>query len=294
MKGRPRHRRSAFVHVCLAWCLAMSLGACASLPSGDARLAHAEQLAHTPGWAASLIATPAMNLRAWTPRTLTQADTLTIYIEGDGLSWVTSDQASDDPTPVDPIGLQLALRDPGRQAVYLARPCQYLTDAQREQACTRADWLEGRFSARLQQSMSAAVDVLKQRYAARQLLLIGYSGGGAMAALLAAQRHDVSMLITLAGNLDHRAWTQLHRLTPLTGSLNPADYIGPLTGVRQFHLVGDRDRNIAPELIDNFAAAFPAAHRPVVYTVAGFDHQCCWVAQWPAYWSAIMQRSKGD
>jgi hypothetical protein len=44
-----------------------------------------------------------------------------------------------------------------------------------------------------------------------------------VASLVAARRHDVVRLVTVAGNLDHLAWTTLHGVSPLTGSLNPAD-----------------------------------------------------------------------
>ncbi|GAB2181920.1 hypothetical protein DLREEDagrD3_21430 [Denitratisoma sp. agr-D3] len=48
---------------------------------------------------------------------------------------------------------------------------------------------------------------------ARRLTLVGYSGGAA--ALLAARCSDVVRLVTIAGNLDHRAWTRYHHITTL-------------------------------------------------------------------------------
>jgi hypothetical protein len=59
-----------------------------------------------------------------------------------------------------------------------------------------------------------AVDALKQRYGAQEIVLVGYSGGGAVAALVAARRTDVVRLVTVAGNLDHLAWTHLHSVPP--------------------------------------------------------------------------------
>jgi len=48
-----------------------------------------------------------------------------VYIEGDGNSWKNKYTLSDNPTPKQPIALQLALQDPHHQVIYLARPCQY-------------------------------------------------------------------------------------------------------------------------------------------------------------------------
>jgi pimeloyl-ACP methyl ester carboxylesterase len=63
---------------------------------------------------------------------------------------------------------------------------------------------------------------LKQRSGSTRLTLVGYSGGGTIAVLLAARRSDVAEVITVAANLDVGYWTQRDGLSPLTGSLDPA------------------------------------------------------------------------
>ena len=50
---------------------------------------------------------------------------LNIYLEGDGLAWVSRREPSRDPTPDNPIGLRLAAIDPAPNVIWLARPCQY-------------------------------------------------------------------------------------------------------------------------------------------------------------------------
>ena len=47
-----------------------------------------------------------------------------------------------------------------------------------------------------------AIDTLKQQFQSEEIVLVGYSGGGAIAALVAARRADVADLISVAGNLD--------------------------------------------------------------------------------------------
>lgn len=211
---------------------------------------------------------------------------LTVYLEGDGLAWETPAQPSHDPTPVSPTGLQLALADPGAGPVaYLARPCQFT--AGRDPACTEAYWTGWRFAPEVVEAAGQALDALKARFGAARLRLVGFSGGGALAALLAARRGDVAQLVTVAGNLDHRAWTVRHRLEPLVGSLNPADYRADLANVPQWHFSGARDRVVPPAMAQDFAAGLGTGSQTQVIVVPGYDHHCCWTQDWPRLLSVI-------
>ena len=102
--------------------------------------------------------------------------------------------------------------------------------------------------------------------------------------LLAARRHDVMELITVAGNLDHRAWTACHHLPPLTGSLNPVNEREALQRVHQWHFVGGKDRVIPPHLVESFAAMFTVDSQPKVHVEPTYDHHCCWVENWQRLW----------
>ena len=73
----------------------------------------------------------------------------------------------------------------------------------------------------------------------RSVVLIGYSGGGVLAVLIAPQVPG-SAVVTIAANLDVEAWARWHQYTPLSGSLNPATQ-PPLDALHEWHLVGDRD-----------------------------------------------------
>lgn len=253
--------------------------ACATIPSPTERRAIAESLAAGHDWQASVLPAGGFDLVAYAPRHIHAAESLTVYIEGDGFAWVTGARPSNDPTPRDPLALRLALAQPFGNAAYMARPCQYV-DAARV-GCEQRYWTGSRFSAQVVLAQSQALDILKRRFGAQRLTLVGYSGGGAIAALLAARRSDVERLITVAGNLDHRAWTDHHRLRPLSDSFNPADEAGALRDVRQWHFAGENDAVIPPGLAKGYAQRFPADHRPVVLVEPGFDHHCCWVENWP-------------
>jgi hypothetical protein len=92
----------------------------------------------------------------------------------------------------------------------------------------------------------------------------------------------VEALITVAGNLDHRAWTRWHKISPLSESLNPADAWRELQAVRQLHLVGADDSVIPPAIVSSYVQHFPAGAKPGMRIIDGFDHHCCWAEQWPA------------
>lgn len=252
---------------------------CATIPSPEERRVIADSLAVGHDWQAGVLPVDGFDLVAYAPRRIQAADTLTVYIEGDGFAWVTGVRPSSDPTPRDPLALRLALAQPFGNAAYLARPCQYV-DAARS-GCRQRYWTGSRFAAEVVHAESLALDSLKRRFGAQRLTLVGYSGGGAIAALLAARRGDVERLITVAGNLDHRAWTAHHRILPLAGSLSPSDETEALRGVRQWHFAGDKDMVIPPGLAKGYAQRFPVGAQPVVQVESGFDHRCCWAESWP-------------
>ncbi len=272
---------------CAVW-LCLFLVGCATVPSPAERRGVADTLAAQQGWGAVILPAGQFDLVAYLPTSLPhspgEANRLTAYLEGDGLAWITATHPSFDPTPRDPLGLHLALAQPEGAAAYLARPCQYV-DGERRQCASRY-WSEQRFAPEVIAATNQAIDTLKQRFVAKRLTLVGYSGGGAVAALVAARRDDVDQLITVAGNLDHAAWTTYHRIHPLAGSLNPVDQIATLRQLRQWHWVGGKDENITPALVQGFANRFPADRRPVVRVESGFDHRCCWAAEWPRLWRA--------
>ncbi|ATQ77842.1 alpha/beta hydrolase [Massilia violaceinigra] len=245
------------------------------------RLQQADALAGAAGWERSTLAAGSFALTVWSPAAAQRAATLTVYMEGDGMAWLNPSTVSPDPTPVQAMALQLALRHPVGAVAYLARPCQFQAGAL-PAACRSAVWTDARYSPQVIDSMNAALDQLIQRTGARRLILVGYSGGGVVAALLAARRADVVLLLTVAANLDTAAWARLQHLSPLAGSLNPADYAAQLARVPQQHWVGTDDKVVPPGVLASYAARFPAGARPRVTVVPGFSHGCCWQAGWAA------------
>lgn len=236
-------------------------------------------LAAGAGWQEEAFRTPTFQLRGWSKGLAAGSRTLVVYIEADGSPWVTRFKLANDPTPRDPVALKLAVKEPAPAVLYLARPCHHTRKT--DPKCHPAYWSTHRYAPEVVTAVSAAIDAAKARAGAAQVRLIGYSGGGAVAALVAAGRRDVSGIVTVAANLDHAAWTAHHKVSPLTGSLNPADRAAKLQGVRQVHYVGAKDRIVPRKIVEAYARRMTDRASTRIVEMKGFDHGCCWERAWP-------------
>lgn len=266
--------------VCIALVLLSELAGCTDF-SPQARRDKAQGVAEQAGWVRKDLQEQHFTLVTYRPAALarSQSAVLTIYVEGDGLAYSEPGLASDDPTPLHAVALELALRHPAAAVAYLARPCQFQQTLPPQ--CRQAYWTARRYSPEVVEDMAQAVEQLKAEAMAKQVVLVGYSGGGAIAALVASRRHDVARLVTVAANVDTEAWVRLRQLQPLAGSLNPADQAQMLQSVPQLHFVGGRDRVVDVEVLRAYQSHFPASARPPVREIPDYDHHCCWSQRWP-------------
>ena len=200
-------------------------------------------------------------------------DTLHVYIEGDGRPWLGKRQVSPDPTPMNPLMLQLMASD-NSASIYLGRPCYFnLPDPN----CGARWWTGARYGEQVVASLSSVLDDVSSRY--KQIILIGHSGGGTLAMLLAARRNDVVGVMTLAGNLDINAWADYHGYTPLELSLNPADEPALHDGIAQRHFIGEEDLIVNAQMLSHAIERQPPGTRLEV--IENADHDCCWDEDWP-------------
>jgi hypothetical protein len=209
-----------------------------------------------------------------------------VYIEGDGRAWATRSRLSSDPTPDNAVALALAVKDPHPSVVYIARPCQYL-DAGDLATCAPKYWSSHRFATEVLVAFNALLDEVTKAGVSMtpvRLGLVGYSGGGTLAAFLAIARSDVDWLVTVAANLDHQAWTAFHQVSPLQGSRSLVNEFSQLAKIRQCHLLGQYDEIVPPPLARAFLSKLRDISSPGLVswkTIAEFDHGCCWPTLWP-------------
>ena len=262
------------------------MSGCAT-PSPAERAAHGFQLAAAQGWTPLRLSTERFDLQAFVPPGLAASSPrrLAVYIEGDGLAWVDRSTPAFAPTPADPLALRLAMAHADGPAVYIGRPCQY-TEGAAFRHCHPRYWTSHRFAPEVIAALGQGLQQLKQFSGARELVLVGYSGGAVVAALLAAQRNDVAAWVTVAGPLDTDAWTQTQGLSPLRDSLNPVAMANTLATKPQWHFAGRSDTVVPPTVLQRFlevqaASGHPRAVLPEVLWLEGFDHGCCWVDAWP-------------
>lgn len=232
------------------------LGGCQS-PGPAQAISSVRQLASSHGFTEARIDSGRFALTVYHRGFDSHASRLVVYIEGDGRAFISRRRVSANPTPREATALRMALADPSAAVAYIARPCQFLEPL--PSSCEPRWWTTHRYAAEVIDAMDQAISELQQRAGSDTTGLVGYSGGGVVAALLAQRRSDIDWLVTVAANLDHAAWTDWHEDTPLSGSLNPADEPEKLADLPQLHLAGSDDETVPPALVAGFVRRLPVA-----------------------------------
>jgi len=266
--------------------LALLLGAYLSLIGCTSPQQRLVALADGSGLHVERLGSTALPILGLAPARSAPDGRLRVYLEGDGRAWATATQPSLDPTPRNLLVPRLALNDPGYVA-YLGRPCQFGKGS----GCTVAIWTSARFGSAVIASFQVALDELKRRYQVRQFELVGYSGGAAIALLLAERRQDVVAVQTLAGNLDPQAWTALQHLQPLSESLDPLARPEALRAIPQRHLVGRLDTVIPAALVDGYRRKVGGGCLQLVTVEA--DHAQGWEQVWQQWRSQPLPCASG-
>ncbi len=259
----------------VAW-LTLAVSGCVTLPAGMSEQDVADRIAAGAGLTARVEHAGGFALRTYARGLAGATGPVRVYIEGDGRPW-RGRRPPRDPTPLDPMGLRLAARDPSSAVLWVGRPCMYLPEPARR-GCDVRWWTSHRYAREVVEALDQVVS--RAVGPGRRVVLLGHSGGGALATLLAARRDDVDALITVASPLDLAYWTENGRMTPLHGSLDPVDVAHLLAGLPQRHLCGGRDSVVAPEVVRRFLRAIPAPNRARMEEYPEHDHSCCWDRDW--------------
>lgn len=202
-------------------------------------------------------------------------DRLHVYIEGDGTPWIDGNVIAIDPTPKDPLALRLMLLDTA-YSVYVGRPC-YLGMIGGVH-CEPDVWTFGRYSVDVVESMAAAIGSIIADGEYSHVNLIGYSGGGAIAVLVASRIPAVTSVVTVAANLDTDEWIRIRGFLPLHNSLNPANNEPLPSTIAHVQLAGRQDEVVPLSVTESFRRS---GHQFELWIYDDFDHRCCWERAWP-------------
>ena len=268
---------SAAVSFCLLCCIA----ACAGRE--DYR-EHAVTLTAPHGFSQRVISAPPFDIFALVKNSA-PTQPWRVYLEGDGQSYIGY-QLSPDPTPSGTTVLDLLIADPSPNILYLARPCQFVSPA----ACKPKYWSTARYGEDVLHSLQSAITQITGP--AAPVELVGYSGGGTIAVLLATRMPNVTGVRTLAANLSVREQTAHFNLSPLSESLDPIDYVSALRSVPQIHLIAaEDDKIIPPETVEHYADALHSSCAQFI-KVDGVRHTGPWQAAWQQWQSVPFQACK--
>jgi pimeloyl-ACP methyl ester carboxylesterase len=198
---------------------------------------------------------------------------LHVYIDGDGTPWEHESWPAEDPTSRNPLILNMMVQDK-TASILLGRPCYHGLNT--IAACEESFWTSRRYAQEVVDSMAVALNRWLEKHPFKKVVLIGYSGGGSLAVLMAEKIPQVSTVVTFSANLDVDEWSKAHGYPTLNESLNPiAQKILPKR-IKQLHLAGADDDVVPAYIVKSYADQQNADFR--VYPE--FDHQCCWEKAW--------------
>ena len=289
-------QRNAYPHLFLS--LLLTLTSCAgplSRREPASRIAQAQDLAQSGGFAQTVL--PSQPHPLWSYMRLkpgAHSDTIYVYIEGDGVLQINQygqSCLSEDPTPSPQLPLMLATWHgqfaPEDSIIYLARPCQFTYQARRDR-CVQMDWLKGRYGSKALESFHSALDAVREKvHKPLKFHLIGYSGGGTLAMLLANTRKDIAHVTTLAANLDHETFFRMHQETYPPPAFDLVSNPSQIASIPQYHVVGAADPIVPESLLKAYLRKLPAERKAVeMEVIQGQNHRD--VEGWQRIWQRLL------
>lgn len=251
---------------------------CATLPNPTQRAALAQALAEKAGFTPLHLKAAPFTYTAWL-HTPEQADTLRVYIEGDGITWQQGNTPSPDPTPAAPTALKLATLDNAPMVAWMPRACQYT--GRHDDICSPQYWTAARYAPEVVSSFSKALDALKTRTHAKNLELVGFGGGGGLAMILAQKRPDIKSIRTIAAVLDTTAFTRYNGISLMKDSINPGAHIGRVAQIPQIHFAAARDWVMPPQVTESVLYHMPHPNCAQLRIIPKLTHEGPWAPVWP-------------
>jgi len=213
------------------------------------------------------------NFKIYTLQKITDpAKPFRIYIEGDGHAYISRTQPSSNPTPENPLLLNLISEDDSANIIYLARPCQFVADHK----CEERYWTTDRFSP----EVIGSIDEVIKDFRNKKIELVGYSGGAEIAIFIASKNPNVISVRTIAGNIDPETFTQYHNVTPLKLPDSYGRTIKAMSKIPQIHFIGSSDRIVPGIIAEKYMEKQENNSCTTLVKVAGASHSEGWQKNW--------------
>jgi hypothetical protein len=201
-----------------------------------------------------------------------------IYLEGDGLVINKHGEVAFNPSPTDPMALRLAVVD-NRQIskIVINRPYHYFSNTN----ANSKYWTTARYSPEIIRAILETIKTYQQKFKFETIEIVAYSGGAAVALLLASHLNNITRIVSFAGNLDHVNWTKYHDAQPLFESLDPLQDKAAIAKIPQTHFVGESDDNTTVDLAQTYKQKV-SSDNIIIVPIPGFSHD----SNWPQIWQA--------
>ena len=226
------------------------------------------------GFNSFFVKTAQFQHQIYTTKNIKEGGVLHVYLDGDGTPWIRNRWIADDPTARNPLILRLMSQDK-QPSILLGRPCYY--GLSQSFGCDNKYWTSHRYSKTVVQSMSHALNSWLEQYKFNEIVLIGYSGGGSLAILMADCIEKIKKVVTVAANLNVKTWSEYHGYATLNNSLDPSDVVRLNASIQQYHFAGKEDEVVPAFIIKQYADDQKNAQ---YFELAGKDHVCCWESEW--------------
>tara|TARA_R110001599_G_scaffold185680_1_gene379920 strand:+ start:2964 stop:3740 length:777 start_codon:yes stop_codon:yes gene_type:complete len=202
-----------------------------------------------------------------------------VFIEGDGRPWQQYNRIAFEPTPDKPLLLEWFLAT-DYSSIYLGRPCYFDLN---DQHCSPYWYTHGRYSEPVVESL---VQILQKIFTDTKLVLVGHSGGGTLAVLIAEKMNNVDAVVTIAGNLQVNTWSNYHHYSPLQGSMDPMLRKGLAENIQQVHFYSPFDTVIQAQWIKEYSAK-QLNSRVIELPVHGHDY--AWKEFYPMFHKVLFE-----
>ncbi len=258
----------------------------APIESPQQRYQNVDFLLKNNGFKSVILSGRSFDVAAWVHIT-SQQDPISVFIEGDGLAYYSRHRISNDPTPTNAIAARIAVQDSASNKIYLSRPCQYIINhGINQRNCHQRMWSQDRFSRDVITLYQDLLDQIKKQYKNESgFRLMGFSGGGAVAASVSLYRDDVIDVRAVAAPLDIHGLMRYHRADPIVNAVSPYSHAARLAEVKLTLFLGSSDRIVNKRSLKQFLDNFMNKSNFKLIEVEGLEHEGNWHHAWDEYYN---------